>query len=344
VEKIKKLIFILLASLFIFFLVFLIRLKTLHNLTIDSLKQTVEAPYHELLVSRQIKDMSLEEKLDLIFLFGAGDQLQTFKNTNLIAIDQEGGMVARIKAPEIDNTAQAEIESEEQAYQVAVNRAQILKDNGINTNFAPVIEVNREEDSYLANLQRAFPGDEQNVYRLAKAMIKGYQENGILCVLKHFPGGLGRKSADPHQTLPVININQAQLEQDLIPFKQLIKTRKAKAIMTTHLLYPQIDSNNPVTTSNKFVSQILRDDLGFRGVIVSDDLTMKGISSNDTVEQVAISAIKAGHDMLIIVGPESLQQSSYQTLLQAVQAGEIDEVRINKSVKRILLLQFLISN
>jgi len=291
--------------------------------------------------------MPIEQKLNLMFLFRTSDNLHSYRNpgvsVTMSAVDQEGGMVARIQTPQIDSTPQSEIQTAAQASKIALNRAQILKSYNINTNFAPVVEVIRDNNSYLANLNRAFPGDEQQVYQLAKAMIQTYQQNGIIAVAKHFPGGLGRKSADPHQTLPTININRQQLNQDLIPFQKLIQDNQIKALMTTHILYPQIDSQNPVTTSEIFISQILRGDLNYQGVILSDDLTMKGISSSKTVEQIAIQAIQAGHDIILIAGPETLQQSAYQTLLKAVQRGEISEKRINQSVKRILLLQYLIT-
>ena len=170
----------------------------------------------------------------------------------------------------MDQTPQAEISDPDQAYEIAKNRGKILKNLDINMNFAPVAEIIRDESSYLAKDQRAFIGDHQRVSALSSAFISGYKDQRISAVIKHFPGGLGRQDDDPHQSLPVLNISRQEVDKDLIPFEKLIKTENPQAIMTTHILYPQIDSENPVTTSEKFIRSILRGDLGFRVRLSAD--------------------------------------------------------------------------
>jgi len=295
---------------------------------------------HFLLLGKNIQDKSqLKSLTSSLCKYPAptSDHVKARSLQCLISIDQEGGRVNRINFGNIDNTAQSEIKTPQQAYEVAKNRGEILKSLGINLNFSPVAEVLRNENSFLSRQERAFLGDEEKAFRLSQAMIKGYQDAGIISAAKHFPGGLGRQKSDPHQTLPVLNISQQELNQDLTPFKKLIQANQVKAIMTTHILYPQIDPENPVTTSEKFISSILRGDLGFKGAVITDDLIMKGINSQLAVEEAAKRAILAGYDLLIISGPAQTQDRVYQALLQAVRSGEISLRQVNESLKRILL-------
>jgi beta-N-acetylhexosaminidase len=378
IKKVHLVFSLILGLLVIIELIYLFTLKPFYFPL--NLPQLQPVSVEEELIEKKISQMSLEEKVGALFIVGFSGQTMTestkeFINTHhfrhflllgrnistpeqlkeltgslkeatassipsLITIDQEGGQVARIQFAEIDNTSQAEIASNAQAYKVGRNRGEVLKDLGINLNLSPVVEVIREEDSYLDRLGRSFPGNEEQVFLLSKAMIQGYQDSGLVPFAKHFPGGLGRKSIDPHQDLPVLEINRAQLNQDLLPLAQLIKQGKISTLMSTHILYPQIDPENPVTTSEKFISAILRGDLHFKGVLISDDLIMRGISSDRTVEQAAIAAFKAGHDLLIISGPSQLQDRVYQALLEAVRSGEITEERINITLKRLLQLHF----
>lgn len=367
--KFKKYPWYYLFSLLIFPLLILIYLLTLkpYYFSFQEEIQTPASLIEEFLLESQLAKLPLEEKVSALFIVPYNQSLLAnvleanilennpnfrhfilFDDVNvntgylhlptIICIDQEGGLVSRIKSGKMDQTSQAEIKDPVQAYEVAKSRAKILKEYGINTNLAPVVEVIRDKDSYLALDNRAFLGNEEQVVSLAQAMIKGYQEEGIRAVLKHFPGGLGRKKADPHQTLPLLNISKAELDQDLIPFKKLIKTKLAKAVMTTHIFYPQIDPHEPVTTSKIFIEDILRKELGFKGIIITDDLIMRGISSQKTVEEAALQAFLAGHDLLLISGPREIQKRAYKAVLEAVKNGKISQKRLNLSLKRIIKL------
>jgi beta-N-acetylhexosaminidase len=376
-KKIKKayLVFsLVLAFLFVAELVYLFRAKPFYY-SIDS--RPIKSQ-KEIEIENKIKTMPLEEKVGALFIVGFSGQTLTentkeFINNHhfrhflllgrnisapeqlkdltrslkeatmsgipsLITIDQEGGQVARIQFEEMDNTSQEEITSSAQAYKVARKRGEALQSLGINTNLAPVAEVIRDKDSYLARLNRAFLGDEEQVFLLSRASLQGYQDSGIMAVPKHFPGGLGRMAVNPHQALPVLEINQDELNQDLLPFRQLIKQGKISSLMSTHLLYPQIDPENPVTTSEKWIKAILRGDLGFKGVVITDDLVMRGISAEQTVEEAALKAFRAGHDLLIVSGPQAVQDRVYQFLLKAVESGEIIESRLDESLKRLFKL------
>ncbi len=376
IRKIHLIFSFILGLTIIFELVYLFCLKPFY-FPLD-FPQPQPLPVEEQIIEKKIASLSLEEKVGALFIVGFNgstltDDTRDFINQHhfrhflllgrninnkeqlisltaelknatssaipsLITIDQEGGQVARLNFEELDNTSQAAITSVPQAYKIGRDRGGVLKDLGINVNFAPVVEVIRDEDSYLARLNRAFPGDEDQVFRFSQAMIKGYQDSAIIAVAKHFPGGLGRKKADPHQTLPRLEVGFQDLNQDLLPFQDLIKQGRISALMTTHILYSQIDENNPVTTSEKFISAILRQELGFKGVIISDDLVMRGLGSINTIEDSAIAAFNAGHDLLIVSGPTEIQDRVYQNLLQTVKQGEITEERLDQSLRRLLRL------
>jgi len=372
-KKILHCIFITLLSLAVIFeLVYFINLDPFfYNLSLP--EQHLADPF-EIALKRKIAKLSLEEKIGYLFVIGfpgttltpttkrftqkhhfknfllfsrnietpeqlkqLTDALKAEAGACLIAVDEEGGAVNRIKFKDFDKTAQADIVDIQQAEQIAENRAVKLKELGINVNFAPVVEYPHSQNSFLVNQQRAFPADK--ILPFSKKIIESCNQQSIIAVAKHFPGGLGREDSDPHTTLPEIDIDSKELAQDLSIFKQLIEEQILKAIMTTHLKYPQIDPENPVTTSEKFIRSILKGELGFKGVVISDDLRMKGISSTMTVEQAAVDAILAGHDLLIVSSPQQLQSSAYQHLLKAVEDGKIEEKRIDRSVKKILLMK-----
>lgn len=253
----------------------------------------------------------------------------------LVAVDQEGGRVDRIDFADIDKTSQLEIKTEDQAYQVAKSRGEALAGLGVNLNFSPVVEIIRNKNAYIKN--RAFRAEnEQEIASLSAQFVKGYQENRVISVIKHFPGGLGRIPTNPHKDLPILEIDQKELEKDILAFKKLIEDSDIRTIMVTHILYPQIDDQKPSSLSKKFISGILRHDLGFDGVVISDDLAMKAITSQYSIAQAAKQAFLAGVDLILISGSSSDQQEAYETLLQAAETREISIEKMEESVKRIL--------
>jgi beta-N-acetylhexosaminidase len=253
----------------------------------------------------------------------------------LIALDEEGGRVSRVDLLGIDEVAQGEIKSAEQAYLLAQKRGQALAQLGIGVNLAPVLDVVRNNYSFINADRRSFGNSEEWVSRLGLAMIKGYQEAGVLTVPKHFPGGLGRTLVDPHQQLPVVDISKGELEKDLWSFREAIKAG-VPAIMVSHLLYPQIDNTFPASLSPKFITSILRENLGFEGLVIIDDLKMNALEEWYTLEEAVKYSFQAGADMFIISGYQEDQVRARNALLTAVQSGEITEERLNQSVVRIL--------
>lgn len=261
----------------------------------------------------------------------------------LISVDQEGGSVTRIDFPGFETTAQWQIESAEQAYEVGKKRGAELKSLGIDVNFSPVVEVLRNNNSYLGQTGRYFVGDEQKVVQLSRAMLEGMAESGVVGVIKHFPGGLGRTGLNPHDVLPKIEIDRSELEKDLLAFRRLIRDiRKIGGIggiMVTHLLYPQIDEDNPAAISKIFTRDILRGELGFGGVVIVDDLNMGAVVKNYEPTEYGLKAILAGADLLIVIDKDMAIEVK-ERLKQAVEEGVFDEKVLNEAVGRVLRLRF----
>jgi beta-N-acetylhexosaminidase len=325
-------------------------------------------------VGQKIEKMSLEEKVGRLFVVGfvgesIGPKTEAFfrehyfanfllgegniKNEEqarkligdleamatgsaLIGVDQEGGKVSRIEFGGIDLTSQAKIKDENQALEIGKNRGKILADLGINLVFAPVMEVVRDENSYLGKLERAFLGDEIDIFELGKAMIEGYRQEKVVCIGKHFPGGLGRGELDPHQILPTLKISEDELERDILPFKKLIEASSLEGVMMTHILYSKIDSEFPASLSAKIIGGILRGELKFEGIVLTDDLAMKGITSSYSLDEAAVKAFLAGADLLMITGGRENQDKAYKAILEAVNKGEVSLERVDESVGRIL--------
>jgi beta-N-acetylhexosaminidase len=216
----------------------------------------------------------------------------------LIAVDQEGGRVQRLRAPftlipparelgESATPAQVEDLSRKVARELALV--------GVNVNLAPVLDVARGPD--CPQWDRSYSADPARVAAFGAAAIQGFLNGGVLPVAKHFPG-LGDTVADSHQVLPTAQSGLANREEDLLPFR-VAMVAGVPLIMTAHLKVPQWDSR-PVTLSPVALQKILRQKLGFGGVIITDDLEMGGITSQLSPEQGAKEALTAGADLLLI--------------------------------------------
>ena len=216
----------------------------------------------------------------------------------LIAVDQEGGRVQRLREPfsiipparELGETA-----TPEAVERLAQKTARELALVGINVNLAPVLDVPRGPD--CPQWDRAYGQDPRQVARFARAAIQGYLAGGVLPVAKHFPG-LGDTLADSHQELPLAQSDDPSRETDLLPFR-LAVAAGVSAIMTAHLLVPRWDSR-PATLSAAALQGWLRQKLGFKGVIITDDLEMGAIAAQLPVDRAAREAFTAGADLLLI--------------------------------------------
>jgi beta-N-acetylhexosaminidase len=220
----------------------------------------------------------------------------------LIAIDQEGGTVTRLPPP-FTQFPDARVlansqEPEKELTAYARVCARELKEIGVNYNLAPVLDVCEAGKKYFME-KRSLGGDPETVGRLGSLVVRELQANSIAACGKHFPG-LGAAVVDPHQQLPsVTKIESAILIHDIVPFQQAIIAGVA-SIMTSHTIYKHLDQLNPATLSPKILTGLLRNWLGYEGVIITDDLEMGAIEKEGKLESAAVQAFAAGADLLLI--------------------------------------------
>lgn len=267
-----------------------------------------------------------------------------------ITVDQEGGRVNRLNQGFTlfpGNRALAKTGNPQLVYDVAYATGQELHAVGVNMNLAPVVDVDTAVTPVIGN--RSFGSSPQEVTRLGGLAASGFLAAHVIPVLKHFPG-YGSVSVDPHAALPMVNKTRAELDStELYPFRML--SNNADAIMTAHIMLPNIDKVRCATLSPAIVQGILRDEFGFKGLIISDSLIMRGVTDCcGDVAEASVQAFLAGHDILLLggkllnePGQDELLLSDihrvHQALIAAVRSGRISEERLNTSVKRILDLK-----
>ncbi|MEW6188245.1 MAG: beta-N-acetylhexosaminidase [Thermodesulfobacteriota bacterium] len=263
----------------------------------------------------------------------------------LISIDQEGGTVARLKAPfsefESQSAMAAAADPEEAIRNFVTIQARELKLMGINMDLTPVLDVNcRGPEGLMAS--RSYGSDPSEVARLGAFCITEMQKAGIMACAKHFPG-LGDTVLDSHKDLPIQPKEKAELEKvELVPFREAIKVPVA-AMMMSHVQYPTLDSRWPASLSPPIITGLLRNELGFEGLVMTDDLEMGAIGEHFEIEEALWSAFQAGVDCLLIChSPEKIEKG-YQFILKKIKKGDISEKAFKKSLMRILGLkkQFL---
>jgi len=257
----------------------------------------------------------------------------------MIATDQEQGVVTRIGPPATQfpgSMALGAGRSVDDARTAAAITGQELKAMGINTNFAPDADVNVNALNPVIGT-RSFSSDPTLVSSMVAAQVKGYQKDaGINATAKHFPGH-GDTATDSHTGIPNITHSKAQWEQiDAPPFKAAIKAG-TNMIMSGHLVVPALDpSGDPATLSQPILTGVLRGELGYKGVIITDSLGMQGVRDKYGDAEVAVRAVLAGVDNLLMT---PAMDASYDAVLAAVASGRISQKRLNESVTRILLLK-----
>lgn len=255
-----------------------------------------------------------------------------------ISIDQEGGMVARITegiALMPGQMAIAAAGSTQDAYQAAYISGVELKSMGINMNFAPVLDVNNNAANPVIGV-RSFGESPQSVAAYGVRSIAGVQDAGISATAKHFPGH-GDTDTDSHLDIPVIPHDRGRVERvELIPFRAAIAAG-VDAMMSVHIYFPALEPERlPVTLSRAVLSGLLRQELGYDGMIVTDCMEMDAIAANYGTVDAAVMAVEAGADLVLISHTAHLQAGAFEALLAAVQSGRISEARIDESVTRLL--------
>jgi beta-N-acetylhexosaminidase len=259
----------------------------------------------------------------------------------LIAIDHEGGSVQRIvDVPNLgSNLAFGNTNpSDRKACQRGTQQADDLATMGFNMNLAPVLDVLTNPANTVIG-DRSYGSDPDLVARLGGDYIQGLQGAGIMAVGKHFPGH-GATTVDSHFGLPVLPFGLKRLERvELVPFERALEPDvDVSAIMVAHIALPKIDpSGAPASLSQPVVTGILRDRLGFDGLVMTDDIgAMQAVTGHYTTRQAAVMAINAGVDMLLIVGDQAKEITSRDALLDALQAGTLSHDRLLDAVRHVL--------
>ncbi|MFO8067597.1 MAG: glycoside hydrolase family 3 N-terminal domain-containing protein [Bacteroidales bacterium] len=260
---------------------------------------------------------------------------QTAQTPMLIAMDAEWGLSMRL-----DSTVSfprqmtlGAIRGERHIYEMGMEIGYQAKRLGVHINFAPVIDVNNNSDNPVINF-RSFGECRYNVARKGLAYMQGMQDAGIIACAKHFPGH-GDTDTDSHHSLPVINHPYEVLDSiHLYPFKQLINNGLL-SVMVAHLNIPALDNkeNLPSTLSPKIVYDLLQDNLGFKGLVITDALDMRGVSDHYNSGELELEALKAGNDILLL--PQDIE-AAIKTIAKAIKTGEISQKYLEQKVKKVL--------
>lgn len=257
-----------------------------------------------------------------------------------LSVDQEGGRVDRMPAPIRklpSNRKVASVYSAGSSYKIGNIISEELDAFGFNMDFAPVLDINSNPKNPVIG-DRSYGSNADIVTDLGIQTMKGIRDRGIIPVIKHFPGH-GDTLVDSHVGLPSVNKDMDMLRNfELVPFARAIK-EGADAVMIAHILLPKLDPKYPASMSKAVITDILRGDLNFDGVVITDDITMGAIVKNYNVGDAAVVSVNAGSDIILVGHGSDNQVSVIRALKNAVEGGTINEERVDESVYRILKLK-----
>jgi beta-N-acetylhexosaminidase len=312
--------------------------KSLNGLTIggvilyDQNVTTSPPSSHNILSPEQVKDFN--------------EALQSFSPTPLlIGIDQEGGQVNRLKEKygfpnfmswgELGRINDLKITSEQ-----SLLMAETLSKCGLNLNFAPVLDLKINENSFIASEDRCFSDNAEELIEHAQIFIDVHLKNNVIPVCKHFPGQ-GSASGDSHEGL--VDVTDTWQESEIEPYKKLIESGSIKAIMTSHLIHKKLDNDLPATLSSRVLKGLLRLKMGFNGAIISDDPSMGAISKHYNLKETLLLMINAGVDMFCFGNnlhyDQNLLNKVFSILIELYKEEQISEDQIHTSYKRIMSLK-----
>lgn len=284
--------------------------------------------------------ISKEQVRELISALQGASKIPLF-----VAIDQEGGLVSRFKPVHgFAGTPSAQKLGElpmSESFAAGECTGEYLKDVGVNINFAPVLDVNMNPESpVIGAVERSFNADPSKVATYAHAFAQGMARHGILSGYKHFPGH-GSSLSDSHKGLP--DITKTWSKDELIPYAELLGQEPLHVVMIGHLYNHKLDPDTPTSLSYPVVTKMLRDQLGYDGVVVTDDLQMKAITNQYSMDEAAVKAVQAGSDILLVgnnlaYDPEIVCKL-VTALTWAVHNGELSVERIRQSYGRIMKLK-----
>lgn len=274
-------------------------------------------------------------------------QLQSISETPLfIGVDQEGGLINRLK-PEygFPNTQShqklGEIDDVEITEQEGELISSVLKDSGINVNFAPCVDLSlNSESSIISKRERCFGATSSQVIKHAEAYTIGHRTNNILTACKHFPGH-GSAAGDTHAGF--VDVTDTWVPDEIEPYRYMIDRGLCPIIMTSHIFNGNFDGTYPATLSKKTIQDVLRNELGFNGIVISDDMQMRAISDHYSLRESLKLGLDAGLDIFCFGNNLLKEQIDLSDAIQAVydlvESNEISEQRIDESVKRILTVK-----
>lgn len=331
--------------------------EKIDSMTLDEkIGQLIIAGFEGIALDDNAKSLIKNDKIGGIILFSENvesiSQLVNLTNSiksenssnkipMFISVDEEGGSVSRMpkelrKFP--SNRIIGGRNDDKLSYNIGKMIGKEIRSFGFNMNYAPVLDINSNPNNKVIG-NRSFGNNVEVVSRLGIQTMKGLMDSNTISVVKHFPGH-GDTSIDSHISLPVVEKDLEKLNSfEFIPFKKAIENG-VDAIMVSHILLTQVDKNNPATMSKAIVSDILRGNLGFNGVIITDDMTMGAITQNYAIENAAINSINAGTDIILVCHQYKNIKSTIEAIKKAVNVSKtISEERINESVYRILKLK-----
>lgn len=257
-----------------------------------------------------------------------------------LSADEEGGPVSRMPESFVDVPSSKAIGQQNDpdlAYAVGRLLAQEIQAFGFNTNFAPVLDVNSNPDNPVIG-KRAFGSTPEKVRRLGVRTMEGIQSQNIISIVKHFPGH-GDTSVDSHLGLPKLNHDRKRLNHvELPPFEAAVE-QGADGVMAGHILLPALDPDHPASMSEPILTDLLRDEMDYQGVILTDDMTMGAITDHYGIGEAAVQSVRAGSDIVLVCHGHENVLTAIQALRTALNNGDISRERINESVERILRLK-----
>jgi len=274
------------------------------------------------------------------------DNLQSISDNPLfISIDQEGGNVNRLNSsygfPEFPSWQHIGLlDNDLITKQFAESMSETMTSTGINLNFAPVLDLDYGEKTYIGKLERAFSGDPKLVIEHSKIFIDTMKNDNIISCGKHFPGQ-GSAKGDTHNGF--IDISESWSVADLLPYTELIESHHLDMIMLSHVFNNKFDPEFPASLSHETITNSLRNDLNFKGVIICDDPSMRAISDNYDFEDMFVLMINSGIDLLCLgnnlnYDPDYIPKA-VRAIRSAIEKNRISTERINESIDRIASLK-----
>ncbi|MES2503313.1 MAG: beta-N-acetylhexosaminidase [Myxococcota bacterium] len=256
----------------------------------------------------------------------------------LISVDQEGGRVARLRGictdiPPMREIGEAARRNPELPYQLGFQMGRELKELGFHIDFAPIMDVDTNPKNPIIG-DRSFSRDPDEVARFGARFIEGMQSAGVIACAKHFPGH-GDTDTDSHLDLPVINHGIDRLNYvELVPFRAAIEARVA-SIMTAHILVKAIDSEHPATLSKPILTDLLRNQMGYEGVIISDDLEMHAVSKRYSIREMVRLGLLAGVDLFLVCSDMDKTREAIDVAHDLVDRGEVPRQRALEALNRL---------